>query len=163
MSHFSSRNICLSACIKEVTSGLPLLSSANVPERSLFVYLISVKEKVRGGTLNGREMSFSRSESVHFELFSLAHADLFEKLTNIGALITLKLNYFSVFLVFDHRSITGEFLLQCANEKFLIELLSDALSTGDHRISVLVSEGERDLLARWSRSSCHCVVEYEYE
>lgn len=83
----------------------------------------------RDGRINGRRMSRRRAETVN--LFRLTHADLLEKLPNTDALIPLKVNYFAVLLMFNNRTIAGEFLLQRAHEKLLIELFSDTLKRNE--------------------------------
>ena len=82
-----------------------------------------------------------RPETVDFALFRLTHSDLLKKLTNTDALIALKLNYYAVFLMFDNRTIAGEFLLQRAQEKLLIELFSDTLNRRNSvRSSVIATD-----------------------
>jgi hypothetical protein len=72
-------------------------------------------------------LTTASSETVNFQLFSLADSNFAKKLTDMNSLIALELNYFTIFGMFDDRAIAGEFLLECTQKTFLIELVADAL------------------------------------
>jgi hypothetical protein len=64
---------------------------------------------------------------VNFDLVSWTESELDQEFACFRSLIPLQLNDFAVFVVFDHCSITGEFLLEATKNSFLVELLINAL------------------------------------
>lgn len=64
---------------------------------------------------------------MNLQLFRLTDANLAQKLTDIGALVALQLNYFAVLRMLDDRAIAGELLLERAQQALLVELFADAL------------------------------------
>lgn len=67
---------------------------------------------------------------MNFDLIRLHKAVLFEKLSDIVALITLKLENLTVLFMLNHIAIAGKVLLAYLEDPFFVELIRDALNGG---------------------------------
>lgn len=64
---------------------------------------------------------------MNLDLVSWTQSELDQEFARFRSLITLQLDDFTMLVVFDHRSITGEFLLEATKNRFLVELFINTL------------------------------------
>lgn len=83
---------------------------------------------------------------MNLKLFLLNNANLQKKLANVLPLVALKLNHLSVLRVFDHSTITGEFLLEGLHELLLVIVVRDALHGGQRLAAVALLDPYMDVV-----------------
>lgn len=69
-------------------------------------------------------------ETMNFELVRFGETRFGQPLANVLTLITLQLQYFTVFGMINYCAIAGEFLLTCSHNLLQVVLLCQALHSG---------------------------------
>lgn len=68
-------------------------------------------------------------ETMNFQLFFLDNANLQKELANVLPLVTLKLDNFTVFRMFNHSTITSKFLFEGFHKFLLVIVICNSLNS----------------------------------
>lgn len=92
---------------------------------------------------------------MNLQLIVLGQSNLYQELAYVLALVTLELDYFSIFWMLDYSTIAGKFLLERFHQFLFIVIISDPLDSGkglpavsllDSYMDIILSAGRKQVI-----------------
>lgn len=91
-------------------------------------------------------VSHEHLKPMDLQLIVLGQSDLYQELAYVLALVTLELDYFSIFWMLDDSTIAGKFLLKRLHQFLFIVIISDPLDGGEGLPAVSLLDSYMDII-----------------